>query len=145
MSTSIQEISIARSQVLSNLLTDLAQFTGDDESTVVENMQMAEQLMRGQWCRRNPQTIHDVNSFYATDATMPYRLTWQLLSDPTLIKVYATLPDLALKYVWRTVLDYDTEEIGTITISTVKEKYSVASVASGCEGVKKGDILEFIR
>jgi len=122
-------VNVARSQILSNLLADLAQFTDDDEQSVIKNMQMSEQLMRSQWYVIDPKTVNDVNSFYATDATMPYRLTWQLLQNPRLIELYASLPNLALKYVWHTVLDYDTE-IGTAGL-VLAELASEETVAQG--------------
>ncbi|MBN1808534.1 MAG: hypothetical protein JW909_05660 [Planctomycetes bacterium] len=43
------------------------------------------------------------------------------------------------------VLGSETTEIGTITITDVKEKWSIASVTSGCQGLKKGDMVEFVR
>lgn len=41
-------------------------------------------------------------------------------------------------------LGADTRPIGTLTVVEVKEKYSKASVAQGCKGLKAGDRVEFL-
>jgi len=41
------------------------------------------------------------------------------------------------------VLGDETTDSGTATVTTVKEKYSIATVATGCDNAKKGDIVEF--
>jgi len=41
------------------------------------------------------------------------------------------------------VLGSEEEEIGQIRIVKVKEKYSVATIVSGCSGIKKGDIIRY--
>lgn len=43
------------------------------------------------------------------------------------------------------VLGSETTPIGSVVVQEVKENYSVATVQDGCEGAKKGDILEFVR
>ena len=39
------------------------------------------------------------------------------------------------------VLGSETSEIGAVTVEKVEDKYSVAAIASGCKGVKVGDIV----
>jgi len=41
-------------------------------------------------------------------------------------------------------LGAETKEIGKMSISDVKDKYSTGAVTEGCEGCKAGDIIEFI-
>lgn len=41
------------------------------------------------------------------------------------------------------VLGSEEEEIGQVKIMKVKEKYSLASVINGCNGIKKGDIVRY--
>jgi len=36
----------------------------------------------------------------------------------------------------------DTDVIGHLQVTTVKEKYSIAAIVEGCEGLKKGDLVE---
>ena len=41
------------------------------------------------------------------------------------------------------VLGSETSECGTVTVTSVKEKFSIATVSSGCEKATKGDLVEY--
>lgn len=94
------------SRILSSLLVDLAEYTGDNMADLQTHMTECRRENRNEWLEKQVQDFVDANEFYSSDENAIYQSTAWLLRDGPMCEIIQSIPESAIRLGWKTVFDY---------------------------------------
>lgn len=121
------------SKILSSLLIDLAEYTGDTMAEIQSRMDNCRHENAEEWLALNPETFVDANEFYSMDESAIYQSTAWLLRDQPMREIIMSIPESAEKFEWETVFDYGTG-IGTpsLVLAELNNRVKIAAADFDC-------------
>ncbi len=98
--------SLLMSKILSNLLVDLSEYTGNTMADLQLHMDECRQENKDEWLREHIQEFVAANEFYSSDENAIYQSTAWLLRDEPMCDIIESIPKSAIKFNWETLFDY---------------------------------------
>jgi len=92
--------------ILSNLLIDLAEYTGDNMADLQKHMDSCRQENKDEWLERSSRGFVSANDFYSSDENALYQSTAWLLRDEPMCEIIRSISESAKELDWKTVFDY---------------------------------------
>jgi len=92
--------------ILSSLLVDLAEYTGDNMTDLQIRMDECRHENKTEWLEKQVHDFVTANEFYSSDENAIYQSTAWLLRDGPMCEIIKSIPESAIKLDWKTVFDY---------------------------------------
>ena len=120
------------SQILSNLLVDLSEFTGETMTQIQAKMDASREESAQRWLSLGATNFTMANEFYETNEFSAYQSTAWMLRDAPMREIILSTPESAKRLGWQSVFDYGAG-IGTtsLVLAELSDKKLARSIRMG--------------